>query len=208
MDGVITDTMPYHFEVWQKIFLDQGIKVTHEDIYSREGQKGIESIKEIFLEHQKVFDPALAHQILALKEELFKKTFKRRFIIGSRSLLRSLSVKKFKLALVTGTSRHEAKRLLPKDLFELFDVTVCGCDVANGKPHPEPYLKAIKALDLDPLDAVVIENAPFGIRSAKSAGLRCMAVATSLPASYLRQADHVFSSVKDLSKRVIFEYGQ
>ena len=40
MDGVITDTMPYHFCAWESVFAAEGIKVTHEDIYKREGQKG------------------------------------------------------------------------------------------------------------------------------------------------------------------------
>jgi beta-phosphoglucomutase len=50
-------------------------------------------------------------------------------------------------------------------------VTVCGCDVQNGKPHPEPYLKAMAKLNVKPKEAIVFENAPFGIRSAKAAGL-------------------------------------
>lgn len=204
MDGVITDTMPYHFNVWKKVFLSHGIKVTKEDIYSREGQKGIESLKEIFATYQKPFDIEFAKNLLITKELLFKKTFKRRFIAGSRPLLKQLSANRFKLALVTGTSRHEAKRLLPKELFDLFDVTVCGCDVQNGKPHPEPYLRALKGLNIKAGDAVVVENAPFGIRSAKAAGLRCIAIATSLPKPYLKQADHIFDSFKDMHSNIVF----
>ena len=205
MDGVITDTMPYHFNVWKEIFHKNGIVVTHEDIYSREGQKGMESIREIFQAHKKHYNVEYAKQLLLEKEELFKITFKQRFIVGTRNLLKRLSKNRFKLALVTGTSRHEAKRLLPKELFDLFDVSICGCDVKNGKPHPEPYLKALNALLLASGDAVVIENAPFGIRSAKAAGLRCVAIATSLPRSYLYQADHIFSSIKELNEQITFK---
>jgi len=205
MDGVITDTMPYHFKVWKKIFLNHGITVSHEDIYSREGQKGAESLRELFEQNGKPFDSQFAKNILIQKERMFKKVFKRKFIIGSRSILKKLSNSKFKLALVTGTSRHEAKRLLPKEIFGTFEVTVCGCDVANGKPHPEPYLKALKALGVSPKDAVVIENAPFGIRSAKAAGIRCVAIATSLPRPYLKQADHIFDSFKQLNESIHFQ---
>lgn len=110
----------------------------------------------------------------------------------------------FKLALVTGTSRHEAKKLLPKELWDCFDVTVCGSDVQNGKPHPEPYLKALTKLKVLPKEALVFENAPFGIRSAKAAGLSCIALETSLPASYLTGADAVFSSFKEIESKVKF----
>ncbi len=205
MDGVITDTMPYHFRVWRDLFAREGVYVSHEDIYKREGQKGIESLKEIFKEYGKPFDESQAKSLLKEKEELFKKVFKRRFITGSRRFIRSLHSNGFKLALVTGTSRHEAVRLLPEDLFGLFDVTVCGCEVSNGKPHPEPYLTALKKLSIAPKEAVVIENAPFGIRSAKAAGIRCFAIETSLPKPHLRQADGIFHSFKDMLSQMSFE---
>ncbi len=199
MDGVITDTMPYHFKAWKEIFKSQGIHVTHEDIYKREGQKGIDSVREIFTEQGEDFDEALARKLLKEKEDLFKQIFKRKFIAGSRSFIKAVKRKDLLLALVTGTSRHEAQRLLPKDLWECFNVTVCGCDVQNGKPHPEPYLKALAHLKLSPAEAIVLENAPFGIRSAKAAGIKCIAIETSLPKSYLKQADKVFLNYKQIS---------
>ena len=199
MDGVITDTMPYHFRVWKDLFAREGIQVTREDIYKREGQKGIESVREIFGEYGKVYNHAHAQNLLRDKEEIFKKVFKRRFIVGSRSFIHRLHAQGFKLALVTGTSRREAVKLLPVDLYNLFDVSVCGCEVANGKPHPEPYKTALKKLNLKSSQAVVIENAPFGVRSAKTAGLKCLGLETSLPKKYLKEADAVFSSFKDLS---------
>ena len=202
MDGVITDTMPYHFLAWQTVFASQGIKVSHEDIYKREGQKGINSVQEIFNEKGVNFNIIIAKTLLKEKENIFKKIFKRRFIRGSRSFIKHLSRKSYRLALVTGTSRHEAIELLPKDLWNFFEVTVCGCDVQNGKPHPEPYLKALKKLKLKSSEAIVIENAPFGVASAKAAGLKCIAIETSLPKKYLKQADIVVKSYKDLKYEI------
>ncbi len=65
-------------------------------------------------------------------------------------------------------------------------------DVKKGKPDPEPYLKALHHLGSKPESSVVIENAPMGIRSAKSAGLTCYAIETSLSGEYLHEADLVF----------------
>ena len=53
MDGVITNTMPDHYRVWRKIFREQGIRVSHRDVYCREGQRGLTSVQEIFREHGK-----------------------------------------------------------------------------------------------------------------------------------------------------------
>jgi len=202
MDGVITDTMPYHFKAWKSVFAASGLQATHEDIYKREGQKGIDSVKELFAEKKIPYTDEMGQRLLDHKEELFKRIFKRKFILGSRRFIKKYHTKGFKLALVTGTSRHEAQKLLPKDLWNCFTVTVCGSDVQNGKPHPEPYLKALTKLGIESQDAIVIENAPFGIRSAKAAGLRCLALETSLPVTYLKQADAVFPSFKSIESNV------
>ena len=204
MDGVITNTMPDHFRAWKIIFLKEGIKVTHFDIYSREGQKGIMSVGEISKEYQRPIAPGDAKKILLEKEELFKKIVKRRFIVGARSFLRFLYKKNIKLALVTGTSRHELHQILPDHIYNLFSVIVTGSDVKYGKPHPEPFLKALQLLKLKPSEAVVIENAPFGIQSAKQAGLRCLALASSLPKKFLHEADSIFSTIKEMRRKVWF----
>lgn len=204
MDGVITNTMPAHFRAWKKIFKGEGIDATKCEIYLREGQPGIVTIKEIFKEHGRYFDERQARAILAKKERLFKKIVRRRFVSGARSFLHMLKNKGFRLALVTGTSGHEVRRILPKYLRDLFSVIVTGDDVKRGKPHPEPYLKALRKLKLRAKDVAVIENAPFGIDSAKRAKLTCLALSTSLPKTYLKDADFIFPSFKSLRNRVSF----
>ena len=204
MDGVITNTMPYHFRAWRKIFRQEGLDVTECEIYLREGQPGNITIKEIFKEHGLVFDENRATLMLAQKERLFKNTVRQDFIPGARPFLSSLKKNGFMLALVTGTARHEAEHILPKGLLRIFDVTITGNDVKKGKPHPEPYLLALKKLKLRPKEAIVIENAPFGIRSAKLAKIACIALETSLPKNYLKDADLVFPSFRKLTKKVSF----
>lgn len=206
MDGVITNTMPDHFKAWKKIMLESGIEVSHSDIYSREGQKGIQSVKELFKKYGRVFNYEEANRLLKNKEDYFKTIAKERFIVGARTFLKSLRGKGIKLALVTGTSRHELLRILPEELRKLFSVIITGCDVKFGKPHPMPYLKSLKNLRINADDAVVIENAPFGIESAKRAGIKCFALETSLPRQYLTKADAVFSSIKKLEQSINFVY--
>ena len=206
MDGVITDTMAYHMRAWRIIFARHGVRVSKNDIYKREGQKGISSVQEIFGDYGKPFHLSEGRKILLEKEELFKRIVKKRFIVGSRHFLKMLNRRGFRLALVTGTARHEVHKILPREIFQLFDVVVCGCDVQNGKPHPEPYLTALKKLRLQAGQSVVIENAPFGIRSAKAAGIRCLALETSLPKSYLKKADAVFHSFAHLRSKACFEF--
>ncbi|MBU0468504.1 MAG: HAD family phosphatase [Candidatus Omnitrophica bacterium] len=204
MDGVITNTMPDHYKSWKIILKDEGVNVTHYDIYSREGQTGISSLQGIFSSYQKQLNRNHAKEILDKKEKLFKKIVKKRFINGSRSFLKTLYKQGFVLALVTGTSRHELHKILPDSICALFDVIITGSDVKKGKPHPEPFLKALKKLRIPPDQAVVIENAPLGISSAKAAGIACIAIETSLPKAYLSEADSTYKSIKELRASVNF----
>jgi sugar-phosphatase len=64
-------------------------------------------------------------------------------------------------------------------------------DVAYGKPHPAPYLKGAEMLGVKPAECLVIEDAPVGIQSARSAGMKVIALASSYPASALSEADVV-----------------
>jgi sugar-phosphatase len=60
------------------------------------------------------------------------------------------------------------------------DIMITASDIQNGKPHPEPYLKAAAMLGYSPADCVVLEDVPAGIRSGKSAGARVIAFPTTV----------------------------
>lgn len=198
MDGVITNTMPYHYQAWRQVLKSVGIKATKFDIYGREGQDGLTSMKGIFAAYHRPFCEHEARALLRQKEELFKRIVRRKFVKGSRPFIRQLKRAGVLLALVTGTSRHETIKLLHKDLLQLFDASVTGDEVKNGKPHPEPFLKALKMLQVKASETLVIENAPFGIESAKRAKLYCIALETSLPKRYLQEADRIVPSYNAL----------
>lgn len=205
MDGVITDTMACHFRAWRRIYAREGFKVTQCEIYLREGQPGYRTVKEILKDHGMAYSEEKARRILKEKEEYFKKIVRKRFIRGARGFLRHLRQKGVQTALVTGTARHEAEEILSKLFLKTFAVSVTGDEVRRGKPHPEPYLLALKKLRIRPQEAVVIENAPFGIHSAKKARLTCIALETSLSRVYLKDADFIFSSYRDMSEHLEFE---
>jgi beta-phosphoglucomutase len=204
MDGVITNTMPDHYRAWKMVLRKEGIAVTHYEVYSREGQKGLPSLLEIYAARKIPIRLHDAKIILQKKEALFKRIVKIRYIPGSKSLLRFLQHRGFKLALVTGTARHELQRILSRKIRQRFDVIVTGTDVNNGKPHPEPYLRALKRLGVKAKQAVAIENAPCGILSARRAGLRCLAVTTSLPKTYLTGAYKIFPSLNEIRANIEF----
>ena len=203
MDGVITDTMGYHYTAWKKALASYGIKVGYYDIYLREGQKGLETAWELMEKNGLKPSKAGTGEILKLKEKLFKEISRPKLISGSKSLIRDLKNAGFILALVTGTARSEIKHILPDKMLASFDFSVTGNEVKSGKPNPEPYLKALKNLNLKAKDCLVLENAPYGIKSAKSAGLYCAAITTYLPPEYLKEADIILNSLKEADQMLL-----
>lgn len=204
MDGVITDTMPYHYRAWKKVYADHGMSLSEKEVYLREGQPGSKMIREIFQERGRAYDEKLAKEMLAQKEQIFNKIVRSVFVPGSRAFLRFLHSRGIRTALVTGTARAETLRILPQEVLAKFDVIVTGDEVEHGKPNPEPFLKSLGKLKLQSAEAVVVENAPFGILSAKKAHMTCIALQAYLDRSYLKGADFVFSSYADLRRNLDF----
>ena len=110
---------------------------------------------------------------------------------------------------MTGSARSVVdESLVPTGIVGLFDAIVTGDEVTNGKPDPEPYRTVAGRLGLSPSECLVIENAPLGIQSARAAGMRCLALETTLPAGRLPQADRVFSSAGDLRHWLLSQWQQ
>jgi len=194
LDGVIVDTMPFHARAWQETFRKFNINITKKEVYLREGEKWDKTFYDILRKNGFRITKEVKEAVFRHRSNVFKNILKIRLFKGAPSLLKRLS-KSFSLALVTGTPRKEVRRILPKDIYGLFDVIVTSDEVRHGKPHPEPFLRALRKLKMAPHEAVVIENAPNGIRSAKRAGIKVIAVETSLPRRYLKEADLIVKSL-------------
>jgi len=194
MDGIVTDTMPWHCSSWIKAFRDFfHINVSENEIYEREGEKSEKSVKEILTKHNIISDDKEISIFLKYKSEIFTKSQNLPLFKDMGRLL--LYLKKYKiLALVTGTPMHELKGGFPERIFNLFDIVVTSTDTSKGKPHPEPYLKALAHLNIMNHDALVIENAPYGIESAISAKIEVIAIPTSLPVNKLKNATYICSN--------------
>jgi HAD superfamily hydrolase (TIGR01509 family) len=90
-------------------------------------------------------------------------------------------------ALVTNTGRSLVEAAFPANGRYLFDAMVCGDDVANSKPAPDPYLRAAALLDLEPAACLAVEDTPTGVAAAESAGVPVLAVAYELPIAHGRR---------------------
>lgn len=115
---------------------------------------------------------------------------------GARPLLSYLPAGSW--TVVTSGPRGLATRRMRHSNLPLPRVFVAAEDVSNGKPAPEAYLRGAELLGVNPEDCVVIEDAPSGIRSASSAGMSVVAVATTHKPEDLSEADAVAGSLAEI----------
>jgi HAD superfamily hydrolase (TIGR01509 family) len=106
--------------------------------------------------------------LLARTEELFRTDLV--WKPGAEELLKAVRRAGIPAALVTSTHRLLTEVALDTIGRQYFATSVCGNEVGQPKPHPEPYLKAAAALEVDPSQCVAIEDSPLGIASAEAAG--------------------------------------
>ena len=115
---------------------------------------------------------------------------------GAVELVRAIPDRRW--GVVTSGRRHLATARLKLAGIPIPRVMVTAGDVADGKPHPEPYLKGAERLGVKPADCLVIEDAPAGIRSAHAGGMKVIALASTYPASALGEADAVVEKLDQI----------
>jgi beta-phosphoglucomutase len=202
MDGVIVDSMPYHFLAWYEALRPWGIRVTCFDVFAKEGEKWQKSLYDFLKKANIKPEQKTLQAIFKERQRIFKKYFRRFIFKGAEEFLIYLKNNGHTLGLVTGTPTDEIKTILPIKIRNLFTCIIAGDLVKKGKPHPEPYLKAAKYLKLKPSECIVVENAPYGIESAKKAGMFCIAITTSLPKEYLKKADIIVEDLETIEKLI------
>lgn len=198
MDGVIIDSMPYHFISWFETLKEYNITISPFDIYEKEGEKCEVCVKRFFKRDKIKCDAKIIAEVLKLRDKLYKKYFKVHLFANIEQLLIKLKNKGFLLAIVTGSTRQKVVSMLPKKILSKFNVIVSADMIKKGKPYPDSYLTAAKKLRVKPTECIVVENAPYGIKAAKSAKMFCIAVTTSLPKQYLKKADIICKKISEV----------
>ncbi|MBN2488061.1 MAG: HAD family phosphatase [Methanosarcinaceae archaeon] len=202
VDGVLVDSMPYHADAWKAAFEDVGIHITRQDIYEIEGSNHVGVIQLIFKKAGRVPQPRDFDELSLKKREIFFRINDVKVFNDIDKCL-SLLKKRYHLAVVSGADRAIVHSIMDRFFPGVFDVVISGEDVKEGKPSPEPYLKAVKMLNVQKDECIVFENAPMGVESAKRAGLYCVAIPTYLPPDTLKNADVVIENHSEFSRYLL-----
>ena len=207
MDGVLYDSMPNHAIAWQESMAKYGIHMTADDAYATEGARGVDTIREMVRRQQhRDIDEVEAQKMYDLKSQTFHCLPEAPIMPGILDLMRQIHASGLQCGVVTGSGQRPLINRILKDFGNYVDEThiTTAYDVTRGKPQPDPYLMGLhKAGDLAPWQAVVVENAPLGVRSGHAAHIFTIAVNTGpLPNNELLAAgaNLIFASMTDFSE--------
>ncbi|MCR4604098.1 MAG: HAD hydrolase-like protein [Prevotella sp.] len=182
MDGVLYNSMPNHAIAWQQSMAQFGINMTHEQAYATEGQRGIDTIKQMVQEQQgrRIYTKT-AQRMYDVKTHIFHQMAEPPVMPGAKELMEKISSVGITICVVTGSGQRPLIQRLLRDFGQYLkqEYIVTAYDVKKGKPFPDPYLMGLeKAGMLKPWEAIVVENAPLGVQAGVAANIFTICVNT------------------------------
>lgn len=199
MDGVIVDSHPVHKKAWLKFLELQNTIVSDEDLnFIMEGRKREEILRHFLGEVSDEQLHILGHQ----KEQIFREeSVHVKVIDGLRDFLQGLAESGLRLAVASSGSSGRVNDIL--NLLSLkcyFQVVVTGDQVTYGKPDPAIFRLTCDYLGVQPSEVLVFEDSVSGVRAAKSAGIRCIGVASedAIPKLLEAGADQIVADFTEI----------
>ena len=206
VDGVIADTEAVNARASIRVFTDLfGVDgVEREDFEKGLGRGAEEYIKAAAKVHGLELNNEQVAQATKLRQEYFLRILRDEPLVAFPGVLKLIEValgrQDFRVAIATSSTREKSQAVLrsAKVPYEKM-VYITGNEVKNKKPHPELFQKAVERLSISPDTCIVIEDTPRGVKAAKAAGCKCIAVTNSMPAEHLTEANVVVGSLEEVT---------
>lgn len=199
LDGVIVDTAVYHFKSWKRLADELGINFTMHDNERLKGVSRMRSL-EIILEIGHVTKTEAEQEELATRKnewytEMISKMKPDEVLPGAEDFLRLVKNVGIKTAL--GSASKNAGIILEKTgLTPFFDAIIDGNQVTKAKPDPEVFLKGAAAVQVEPANCVVFEDAIAGVEAALAGGMKVVGIGSP---EILSKADLIVPGLKDMT---------
>nr|WP_247664734.1 HAD family phosphatase [Pseudoalteromonas sp. MMG010] len=199
MDGTLVDSESMHFQCWSQILAPLNVFYQEDDFCQRfSGRPTVEAAKEIITQYNL---PETPEQLAQRKHSLFSDYVQSHLPVlmpYAKQTLLAVKNMGLKMALVTGSARCEAEPILTGlGFYDLFDTLVTKDDVNAPKPAGDPYILALKQLNIPPHDGIAIEDTCTGVTAAHNANLAVVAIANSH--TYTHDFTNATYQMKDLN---------
>ncbi|THJ24394.1 MAG: HAD family phosphatase [Nitrospira sp. CG24E] len=207
-DGVIADTEPLHFAGFRQTLAEIGVDLTESDYYANYlGYDDRGCFIAALAAHQRPTDSSALAQLMQRKAHAYLESVNNHLVVfpGVREFVREAAAA-YPLAIASGALRHEIEVILEQaGLRKEFLHITSAEDVTRGKPDPQPFLHALSSLNRQRREqtilaesCLVIEDSIPGIRSARTAGMKVLAVANTHTAQDLHEAHAVIQSLSEI----------
>lgn len=199
MDGTLIASTEADYLAWRKIFEDYGKTLTAADYVPLLGIKSNEVMKHyLHVEDEDELRDGLARKLVYFNDIITENGIHP--IPFADEFLKSLLAYDVRLALATSSRKAKMEMVMNKlGLLSYFEVIVAGEEVKHGKPAPEVFLITAEKLQLQPSTCIVFEDAVNGVKAAKKAGMKCVAIASTHDAGLLHEADKVITTFEGLN---------
>ncbi len=197
LDGVIIDSANEHRLAWQRLSREEDVKMTDEDFWATFGRRN----DDIFATLWGSLSAEQAKTLADRKEAYFREFIRESAapLPGAMELMSELHAAGFRQALASSTPIENIELIAEVlGLKRYLSVLVSGETVPRGKPAPDIFLAAAKALNVPPEYCVVIEDAVAGVEAAHAAGMRCIAVAGDRDLPGLRKAELMVKTLEEV----------
>ena len=200
-DWTLADTRKFLINSFQRVLKEIGCEVSDEFIERRIGTGARNTLRDSLKATGIPFNDRTIDELLKRKIEVQMELIESvELFDGTIDLLNSLH-NRVKMALATMSNRKVVNKLLDeKNVRKYFDVVITVDEVDQPKPHPEIFLKCVEKLHCEPERCVVIEDSIFGIKAAKEANMKCIAVPTgaySIDELREEKPDLIVESIKE-----------
>lgn len=204
LEGTLVDLEMFHFVSWERALDDEGIAVTVKEIASLPGVIGG---GDPFIAETLALKYGLsAEVILAQKRKHFMHMIEEQPILprpGAVEFLTRLQNSGVRVALASLTSRSRGEEILHRSgLTHFFSEAhvLFRENVTNPKPHPEVYEQTAQRLGVSPAEQIVFEDSPVGVRAAKMAGSRVVAI----PAPFFHEEPRHLLALREAGADAIY----
>jgi beta-phosphoglucomutase len=186
-NGVLADDDPIHMQAFREVAREEGLEFTDEEYLDRYlPLNDRDCFRTLYEKNSRILPAPKLHELIQRKSVYyFRAIADRSVMFESAAAAVQAAMGKVPLAIASGAKINEIQHILGEaGLDGCFTAIVAAEDVKFGKPHPEPFLRALDKLrerepSLKASECVAIEDSIGGIQSAHEAGMRCVAVAHS-----------------------------
>ena len=208
LDGTLIDSMPHHQNAWDAWYARRGLPMNSADFFaSTAGRSNAEILADLFPSHSADEHAAMADEKEAIYREFAAQSLA--LIGGAQAFVEAARASGLQMAVCTAsTVPNMALAFALHGIDGWVEHVVSPADVTSGpgpaarlrgKPHPDIFLEAARRLGLAPEDCIVFEDAPLGVEAARRAGMRAVALTTTLAAEHFASFDNIIAIAPDFT---------